>query len=537
MSSPDPLRDFELLLRSRYGLIAIETVEEDRVEALACHVADRLDLPLFLWTRTKGLRRLPVEGEIEPSGAASDVEPRAGRESRGRGARTVRAARPTGEGAARRGGIYGTLDPGGALDHIEAARYPGLYLLQGLGPELGEATFIRKLKDAAAIFAELPGAVVLSGAELPLSEELRPTAADLSLPPPGIAELRGVLRRTVHDLRKRDRIQVELSAEAEERLLRALRGLTLMEAEKAITRAIVEDGRLDEEDLRHVVAAKRELVERQGLLEFHPAEEKLAEVADLAALKDWLAKREVLFRDPERAERFGLPFPRGILLLGVPGCGKSLCAKAVANGWGLPLLRLDPSSLYNKYLGESERNFRRAISLAERLAPVVLFLDEMEKAFALAGEADGGVSLRILGTFLAWLQDRRGDVFVVATANDVTRLPPEFLRKGRFDEIFFVDLPDGETRRRIFEIHLSKRGLAAADFDLRPLGEATAGFSGSEIEQVVVSALYTAASLQGEVTTHLLLREVERTHPLSHTMAERIEALRRWARNRTVSAQ
>lgn len=500
MSAPDPLRDFELLLRSRYGLIAIETVEEDRVLTLTRHVADRLDLPLFLWTRTKGLRRLADDGEE------------------------------------RRGSVYGTVDPAGALDHIETARFAALYLLQGLGPELREPTLVRKLKDAAAVFAELPGAVVLGGSDLSLPEELRPVVADLALPPLGIDELGRLLRGTVEDLRRRDRVTVELAPEEEERLLRSLQGLTALEAEKALTRAIVEDGRLDADDLRHVVAAKRELVEREGLLEYRPAERTLDEVADLAALKQWLAKREVLFKDPARAERFGLPFPRGILLLGVPGCGKSLCAKAVAKGWGLPLLRLDPSSLYNKYVGESERNFRRAIELAERLAPVVLFLDEIEKSFAIAGEGDGGLSLRILGTFLAWLQDRRGDVFVVATANEVTRLPPEFLRKGRFDEVFFVDLPDEETRRRIFEIHLGKRDLDPGGFDLAALSEASAGFSGSEIEQVVVSALYTAASLDGEVTTHLLLREVERTHPLSRTMAERIEALRRWARDRTVSA-
>src|SRR5690606_21058129 len=201
-----------------------------------------------------------------------------------------------------------------------------------------------------------------------------------------------------------------------------LRGLTLLEAEKLLTRAIIEDGRLAADDLAHVLEAKRAVIEREGLLEYYPVEESMAEVADLAGLKDWLAKRRAILADPERAAEFGLAFPKGVLLLGVPGCGKSLCAKAVSMEWGLPLLRLDTAALYNKYIGETEKNFKRAMSVAERVAPVVLWIDEIEKAFAASGEEDGGVSQRVLGSFLSWLQDRKGDVFIVATANDVTRL-------------------------------------------------------------------------------------------------------------------
>jgi len=224
--------------------------------------------------------------------------------------------------------------------------------------------------------------------------------------------------------------------------------------------------------------------------------------------------------------------------LGVQGCGKSLCAKAVANAWSLPLVKLDPSRLYNKYIGESEKNFQRAISLAEKMAPVVLWIDELEKAFAQSGgDEDGGVSQRIFGSFLAWLQDRKGDVFVVATANDISRLPPEFIRKGRFDELFFVDLPVPEARRAIFEIHLKKRGKDPADFDLPKLVDASEGFSGAEIEQAVVSGLYTAFSAKLPLDTALLLKELSLTVPLSKTMSEKIEQLRDWAKTRTVSAQ
>ena len=249
-----------------------------------------------------------------------------------------------------------------------------------------------------------------------------------------------------------------------------------------------------------------------------------------------LSHRQYVVANPLKAEEFGLSFPRGVLLLGVPGCGKSLSAKAVASEWGLPLLKFDTSNLYNKYIGESEKNFKRAIRAAERMAPVVLWIDELEKAFAVGGTEDGGVSQRILGSFLNWMQDRTGEVFIVATANAIERLPPEFLRKGRFDEIFFVDLPDAETRGEIFRIHLASRGQDPGNFDLERLARESEGFTGSEIEEVVVSGLYTAFSDSSTLTTEDLEREVRGTVPLSVTMAEKVSALRAWAGSRTVRA-
>ncbi|HEV2131942.1 MAG TPA: AAA family ATPase, partial [Longimicrobiaceae bacterium] len=291
------------------------------------------------------------------------------------------------------------------------------------------------------------------------------------------------------------------------------------------------------EDLRAVVETKTAVVEREGLLEYYPVEESMAEVAGLDGLKGWLAKRRMILADPERARQYGLPFPKGVLLLGVPGCGKSHSAKAVSTEWGLPLLKFDPAGLYNKYIGETEKNFKRAIGTAEKLAPVILWIDEIEKAFASSGEGeDGGVSRRLLGSFLSWLQERGGDVFVVATANDVTRLPPELLRKGRFDEVFFVDLPGAKARRAIFEIHLRRRGQDPTRFDLARLVEATEGFSGAEIEQVIVSGLYTAFASHAELSDRILLEEIAATRPLSRVMPERIAALREWARERTVAA-
>jgi SpoVK/Ycf46/Vps4 family AAA+-type ATPase len=332
-------------------------------------------------------------------------------------------------------------------------------------------------------------------------------------------------------------VVVELTPQDRARLIQNLMGLSLSEAEKIVTRQIIEDGALRARDIEGVIAAKRQAVQQDGLLEYYPAEGPLSHVAGLAGLKQWLTRRRTVIADPQRAAAMGLEFPKGVLLLGVPGCGKSLCAKAIACEWGLPLLKLDPANLYDKYIGDSEKNFKRAMHTAERMAPVVLWIDELEKAFAgNSAESDGGVSRRVFGTFLSWLQDRRGSVFVVATSNDVSQLPPEFIRKGRFDEVFFVDLPTPAARADVFRIHLQKRGQDPAGFDLPQLVEATGGFSGAEMEGCVAGALYTAFSANTALTTALVLEEVGRTRPLSQTMPERVEGLREWARPRVVMA-
>jgi len=491
----DPLRDLELLIRSRYGLIVVDTVEDERAETLLRLVADRLSMPLFLWSRSKGLRR---------------------------------------DGAA--GPVYGTADALQALAHIAGTHVDALFYMAAFEPLLANDAVAERLREIATEYAGRAGAIVLTGAGLQLPEPLRRLSATVTLPPPEPAEYRRMLDGIVRDLRKRMNVNVELSEAATARLLANLRGLTMLEAEKILTKAIVEDNRLTDADVAHVMTYKKEIVEREGVLEYYPVEETMAQVADLAGLKDWLRKRAHIITSPEEAAGFGLTFPKGVLLVGVPGCGKSLCAKAVAMEWGLPLLKLDPGRLYNKYIGESEKNFARAMATAERLAPCVLFIDELEKAFSSGGGEDGGVSQRVLGTFLSWLQDRKSEVFTVATANDVSRLPPEFLRKGRFDEVFFVDLPDTDARRAILDIHLSKRGHDPARFDAVAITAATDGFSGAEIEQAIVSALYTAFAAQSPLTTDVLLREIAATRPLSVVMAERVAAVRAWAEGRTVRA-
>jgi SpoVK/Ycf46/Vps4 family AAA+-type ATPase len=495
MARKDPLHDIELLLRSRHGLIIIDTVEEERASLLLNHLSDHMQLPLFVWNRTRGLRRIGLDTAV-----------------------------------------YGTTDPAQALAHIAASPIPAVYHMQSFASLLADEAHQERVKEIAQQFGTRAGAIVFTGEALVLPDTLRRLASHVSLPKPDIEEYQKLLEQILRDLSMRMRVRTQMTKQDGIRLLNHLKGLTLLEAEKVLTKAIVEDGLLSPEDISHVITAKKEIVERDGVLEYYPLEESLSEVADLAGLKGWLAKRKNIITDRVGATEFGLTFPKGVLLVGVPGCGKSLCAKAVAMEWGLPLLKLDPGALYNKYIGETEKNFKRAMTTAERIAPVVLWIDELEKAFASGGDEDGGVSQRVLGTFLSWMQDRSGDVFIVATANDVTRLPPEFLRKGRFDEVFFVDLPTAESRRAILEIHLRKRGKDPTAFDLVQVVDATPQFSGAELEQIVVAALYTVFAARAELTTDALMAEVQATRPLAHTMAERITWLRDWARERTVSA-
>ena len=508
--------DLALLVRARHPITFIKTNEKDRMQALLMHLADRLKMPFYVWTRTKGLKHV-----------FEHVATRVGR-ARGPGEALAPLLVDKPSNA--------TLAPVTALSDVEMRHAPALYNFQGLTPDLADPLVATKLRDAARQFLQHEGSIIITG-EVPdeLPNVIAGMATVLEPPTPSEKDYRKLVTHLYRDLSKRAPLELRLTGEELTRLVRNLQGLTLMEAEKVLTKAMIEDSQLGPDDLQRVLDSKREIVEREGLLEYYPLEESLTDVAGLAGLKTWLAKRRAMIREPERAAAFGLSFPKGILLLGIQGCGKSLCAKAVASDWGLPLLRMDPATLYNKYIGETEKNFRRATQAAERMAPVVLWLDEIEKAFA-SNETDGGVSRRVLGAFLSWLQDRNGDVFVVATANDVSELPPELIRKGRFDEIFFVDLPDEAVRRAILELHLKKRKRNPAEFDLEALARATAGFSGAELEQVVVSGLYSAFAARTELSTELLLGEAQQTVPLSKTMGEKLDTLRAWAAERSVPA-
>ncbi len=496
MSFRDFVDELDLLIRSRYALIVIDTWDLDRAEDALRRVSAQLSLHFHTWRRSKGVQR---GGES----SAPFVD-------------------ETGE-------------PAAALRHIE--REAGIFHLPLFGDYLADNLVASHLADVIDRFRMRKGTVVISGRDVKLPESLRPHAIVIRMPAPALEDYRVLLERVTRDHAARMPIRVELSNEDRARLVHNLLGLSLTEAERILTRLIMGDAALTPADIPRVANAKRQAVEQDGLLEYSATTEGLSAVAGLDGLKAWLTKRHAGILDPDRAAAFGLPFPKGLLLTGVPGCGKSLCAKAVAHEWQLPLLRLDPALLYDKFVGDSEKNFKRALQTAERMAPIVLWIDELEKAFSgSSGEHDGGVSKRVLGGFLSWLQDRRGDVFVVATSNDVSALPPEFVRKGRFDEVFFVDLPDDVSRQAIFNIHLAKRGQTASRIDIAALSHAASGFSGAEIEQVIVSALFTAFSGDGVLDTTVLLSEIAATRPLSTTMAEPLTRLRNWARDRTVSA-
>jgi SpoVK/Ycf46/Vps4 family AAA+-type ATPase len=351
---------------------------------------------------------------------------------------------------------------------------------------------------------------------------------------------------TASDIRKIFKEEIELwiaqhdgrkpggDPEAAETLVQHLVGMYQDDARRLIRQALRLDGRVTWDDVAVALKQKHHALESGGALQLQTEIEKFSAVGGQARLKHWLDRRREAFVGD--AASLGLDVPRGILLLGVQGGGKSLAAKAIAGSWGLPLLRLDFGALYNKFHGETERNLRSALETAGAMAPCVLWMDEIEKGLASGGDGDGGVSKRVLATLLTWMSERRGRVFMVATANDISALPPELLRKGRFDEIFFVDLPGEDVRGQIFGIHLAKRRRDPARFDLAALAGASRGFSGAEIEQAIVASLYEAHALKRELSTDLVLEEIRATKPLSVVRSEEVEALRDWALERTVLA-
>ncbi|MFA6584807.1 MAG: AAA family ATPase [Elusimicrobiaceae bacterium] len=489
-------KNLEIILRSQTGLVFFNSGEEERGLEILRALADRLGLPLFCWTPSQGLKN-----------DAGDMA------------------------------VYATGKFFAALQHIDAADKAALYVFFDAGDYLKDPIAISKIKDIAKRFREYTGGIILVSGDFDLPDSLKSYGAYVEAVPPTDEEYRGVVRETLAKLSARGRVVDEMDERGYKMLIAALKGLTLLQAEHVITGAVLDDGRLTADDIAKASEAKKQIVQKEGLLEYYHTTENMSAIAGLDGLKCWLLKRKKIFTDAEKAKAFGLPFPKGILIAGVQGCGKSLCARAVANEWSLPLLRLDPAMLYDKYIGESERNFSKALTFAERMGPAVLWIDEMEKAFAqVSGGDDGGTSKRILGGFLTWLAERKGDVFVVATANDISGIPPELARKGRFDEIFFVDLPSEADRKILFDLHLKKRGKNPAAFYTETLAKAAPGFSGAEVEQAIVSAMYTAFSENCELTPQHVLNEIKNTRPLSQTMNEKISALRAWAQGRTVKA-
>ncbi|HTL17859.1 MAG TPA: AAA family ATPase [Patescibacteria group bacterium] len=495
--------EIETLVRARYPILYIITSEEMRVETLLLEIAARRQKKVFEWTCSSGL--VPAGSSIQ----------------------------------SQRSRNASTKDPAAALDLVIDQVEPAIFLFKDFHPFLtkNNVAIIRRLKDIALHLKNSFKTIVVVSPVMEVPAELEKEITVLTFPQPTKDDLGELLDRILEDVRTVRQVQVELDLQSREKLLQAAMGLTLGEAENVFAKILVKYQRFSLEHVHEVFAEKQQIVRKSGLLEYYAAEEDLKDVGGLAVLKDWLQKRAVAFSD--EAIAYGLPPPKGVLLLGVQGCGKSLCAKAVSRQWQLPLLRFDVGRMFGSLVGSSEENVRRAIAVAESIAPAVLWVDEIDKAFAgsqSAGMTDGGTTARVFGTFLTWLSEKTVPVFVVATANDVSQLPPELLRKGRLDEIFYIDLPSPEERAQIFRIHLAKRGRKWEDFDLTSLVSGSHDFSGAEIEAAIVSALYDAFYAKEELSTRYVLAALSETVPLARTMAENIAAQRDWAKGRARNA-
>ena len=498
---PRPIDELDVLIRARYPIVYVVTWEEERVEQQLARIAAARNKKLFVWTCTQGIVRAGSEPQSSKSGSGS------------------------------------TSDPLAALDTILSHVEPALYLLKDFHPFTEDIrcniTTIRRLRDVAYQLRDTYTTIVIVAPMMRLAPELQKDITVLDFKPPDVMDFNRLLDRIIEDVKDKPQVKINLDADGREKLVHAARGLTLREAENVFAKTLVIDGKIDADDVSVVFSEKQQIIKKSGLLEYFASEEKLDTVGGLENLKEWLVKRSMAFT--ERAADFGLPAPKGVLLLGVQGCGKSLCAKAVSSLWKLPLLRFDVGRMFGSLVGSSEENMRRAIQTAESVAPAILWVDEIDKAFAgsvSGGASDGGTASRVFGTFLTWLGDKTSPVFVIATANDISHLPPELLRKGRLDEIFFVDLPSEAERVEIFRIHLEKKGRVPDGFDLALLAKRSDGFSGAEIEQAIVSGLFDAFSHGIELDTPTLLNSLAETVPLSKTMSEQLSRLRSWAQGR-----
>ena len=495
--------EVETLIRARYPILYVISSEEMRVQEVIVEIAAKRQKKAFEWSFSTG---------IVPAGTSIQSH------------KTRHAA---------------TKDPLMALDQVIEQVEPAIYIFKDFHPFLTRNNFaiIRKLKEIGLYLKNSFKTIVLISPVMEIPTELDKEITVLNYPLPSREDLNDLLDKIVADVRGFKQVRIELDANGRERLLQAALGLTMGEAENVFAKIIVKSERLSAEDVNEVFAEKQQIIRKSGLLEYYTTEDSFSNIGGLTVLKDWLDKRAAAFTEEARA--FGLPAPKGVLMLWVQGCGKSLCAKAVSNQWQLPLLRFDMGRMFGSLVGSSEENVRRAIAVAESVAPAILWVDEIDKAFAGSqgsGSSDGGTTARVFGTFLTWLSEKTAPVFVVATANDISELPPELLRKGRLDEIFFVDLPSQPERQEIFRIHLARRGRDPEQFDAAALAAASKDCSGAEIEEAINSALYDAFYASQEITTECVLATLAQTVPLAKTMDEQINRLRNWAEGRARNA-
>jgi len=483
--------EISTLIRARYPIIYVVSWEERRVEDAIRQIA-RPGKRIYTWSSTTGLRPSPPVGGQAVTALA-------------------------------------------ALEVVDRSTEDAIFVFKDFHPMIQDSVITRRLRDLTVGLKNSGKTLIILSPILRLPPELEKDITVVDYDLPSYDDLSELLDLII-DKMKRDGadVTVEITSETREQVIKAAQGLTLNEAENVFARSLVEKHGFD---VNVVLSEKEQIVRKSGVLEYYPATEQFANVGGLAALKRWLVDRSAGFT--QKARDFGLPAPKGILLLGVQGCGKSLSCKAIASLWNLPLLRMDVGKIFSGIVGSSEQNIRRAIQVAESAAPVVLWMDEMEKGFAGVKSSpfsDAGTTSRVFGTFVTWLQEKTAPVFVVATANDISQLPPELLRKGRFDEIFFVDLPSEEERKEVFAIHLRKRKRDPAAYDIDSFASASAGFSGAEIEEAVVSALFTAFGAGHELTNEDILKALSDSVPISVTMSEEIAELRAWASERARQA-
>lgn len=489
------VNDLVLLIKSSVPLILIETSEETRAINLVQNALSDVLRPLFKWSVNSGMERI----DLSLSDFGNKHE-----------------------------------EPELALSHIARTTDPSIFLLLDFHPYLSEPKIIRRMREIALRDGIARHTVVMISPKMTLPDELASYTASFDLDLPTDEMLEKMIREEAFEWsRQHDGRRIQVSQKALGILIQNLKGLTLEDARRLACNAIYNDGAITSDDIQLVMEKKFSLLNRGGVLTYEYELIRFSDIAGLKHLKHWIQQRKPVFVGGD--EQYGLDAPKGMLLLGVQGCGKSMAAKATASGFGVPLLRLDFGAIYNKYHGETERNLRESLKNAEVMEPCVLWIDEIEKGLSVS-DSDSGTSKRILGTLLTWMAEREERVFLVATANDIESLPPELVRKGRFDEIFFVDLPTDEVRQKIFEIHLKKRKQDPENFDLAAISDAAKGFSGSEIEQVVVSALYSTIAEKQPLNQAMLLDAIDSTKPLSVVMSEKIDHLRHWASSRTVPA-
>jgi ATPase family associated with various cellular activities (AAA) len=476
--------EFELLLRARYPVLYIPTKEEERVEAAIAQSAQRQgNRSLYIWDFVDG-----YQGNPNDAG-------------------------------------FGRRNPLQALELVEKlpASAPAIFILRDFHRFLDDVAVARKLRNLARLLKSQPKNIVILSSQVVIPDDLGEILTVLEFPLPNTAEIQSELERLLAMTSK------PLEAKVLDELVRSCQGLSIERIRRVLSRAIATHGDLQPGDVELILAEKRQTIRQTQILDFCPATEKMSDIGGLDNLKDWLLRRGGAFS--ERARQYGLPHPRGLLLVGIQGTGKSLIAKAIAHHWRLPLLRLDVGRLFAGLVGESESRTRQMIQLAEALAPCILWIDEIDKAFAgLDGRGDSGTTSRVFGTFITWLSEKSSPVFVVATANNIQSLPAEMLRRGRFDEIFFVGLPTQEERRAIFAVHLLRlRPHNFKSYDLDWLSYETPDFSGAEIEQMLIEAMHIGFSQNRDFTTEDVLEAASQMIPLARTAQEQIQFLQDWA--------